>query len=91
MMGTGMLVRSIPYQEGFGSKQMAWMLHTAVIGAIVAPLTFLGGPIMMRAACYTAGVVGGKLGSTVKPLHFVFLKDRLVYCLLMDLPSPNLI
>lgn len=24
MIGSGMLVRSIPYQEGFGAKQMAW-------------------------------------------------------------------
>jgi hypothetical protein len=24
MIGSGMLVRSIPYQEGFGPKQLAW-------------------------------------------------------------------
>ena len=62
MMGTGMVVRSLPYQEGFGSKQLAWLAHSAVIGAVIAPLTLLGGPIMIRAACYTAGVVGGKIG-----------------------------
>ena len=60
MIGTGMLVHALPYHEGrFGAKQLAWMLHSAVIGAVVAPLTFLGGPLMIRAACYTAGVVGG--------------------------------
>lgn len=60
VIGTGALVRSIPYQEGFGAKQMAWMLHVGVIGAIIAPLTLMGGPILVRAACYTAGIVGGE-------------------------------
>jgi FtsH-binding integral membrane protein len=59
MVGTSMLCQSIPYQEGFGAKQLAWLLHSAVVGAVVAPITLLGGPIMLRAACYTAGVVGG--------------------------------
>lgn len=59
MMGSGMLVHSLPYQEGFGAKQLAWMLHSGIIGAVIAPLTFLGGPLMIRAACYTAGIVGG--------------------------------
>jgi FtsH-binding integral membrane protein len=59
MVGSGMVCQSIPYSEGFGAKQMAWMVHSAVIGAVVAPLTYLGGALMLRAACYTAGVVGG--------------------------------
>jgi len=59
MMGTGILCQSIPYKEGFGAKQVAWMVHTAVIGAVIAPLTVLGGALMLRAAVYTAGVVGG--------------------------------
>ena len=59
MMGTGMLCQSLPYKPGFGSKQMAWMLHAGVVGAVIAPMTLLGGALMVRAACYTAGVVGG--------------------------------
>jgi len=59
MVGTGMLVRSIPYEQGFGKKQLAWMAHCAVVGAVVAPICFLGGPILTRAAWYTAGMVGG--------------------------------
>ncbi|RUS76335.1 hypothetical protein EGW08_015897 [Elysia chlorotica] len=59
MIGTGMLCRSIPYREGFGAKQLSWLLHASVMGAVVAPLTLLGGPLLTRAACYTAGVVGG--------------------------------
>jgi len=59
MIGSGMIVRSIPYQPGFGSKQLAWMVHVGVMGAMVAPLCLLGGPILTRAAMYTAGVVGG--------------------------------
>jgi len=56
-----MVTHSIPYKKGFGAKQLAWMTHAAVVGAVVAPLTFLGGPIMLRAAWMTAGVVGGML------------------------------
>jgi FtsH-binding integral membrane protein len=59
MWGTGMLCMALPYQEGLGAKQLAWMLHSSVIGAVIAPLTLLGGPLMIRAACYTGGIVGG--------------------------------
>ncbi|XP_067638689.1 growth hormone-inducible transmembrane protein [Eurosta solidaginis] len=59
MIGTGVLAQSIEYTPGIGPKQMAWALHSAVIGAIVAPMCFLGGPILTRAALYTAGIVGG--------------------------------
>jgi len=59
MIGTGMFARSIPYEEGIGKKQLAWALHCAVLGAVVAPICLLGGPIMLRAAWYTAGMVGG--------------------------------
>ena len=58
MIGSGMVVRSIPYQEGFGAKQLAWMVHSGIVGAVIAPIALLGGPIMLRAAAYTAGVVG---------------------------------
>ncbi|CAD5118619.1 DgyrCDS7303 [Dimorphilus gyrociliatus] len=59
VLGTGAVARSIPYKGEFGAKQVAWMVHVATMGAIVAPLTLLGGPIMLRAASYTAGIVGG--------------------------------
>ncbi|XP_046888882.1 growth hormone-inducible transmembrane protein [Hypomesus transpacificus] len=59
MIGAGMLVRSISYDQSPGPKHLAWMLHAGVMGAVVAPLTLLGGPLMMRAAWYTAGIVGG--------------------------------
>lgn len=59
IIGTGMLCQSMPYSKGFGGKQMAWLLHTGVMGAMLAPMCLLGGPILIRAAWYTAGVVGG--------------------------------
>lgn len=34
-------------------------LCAGVMGAVIAPLTLLGGPLMIRAAWYTAGIVGG--------------------------------
>ena len=63
MVGTSMLCQSIPYTEGFGAKQVAWMLHSGVVGAVIAPLCVLGGPLLTRAALYTAGVVGGRVFS----------------------------
>ena len=59
MVGSGMIARSIPYEKGFGAKQVAWLAHTAVIGTVLAPLSLFGGPLIIRAALYTAGVVGG--------------------------------
>jgi len=59
MIGSSMLARSIPYQQGLGAKQAAWLVHCAVLGAVIAPLCFLGGPLLTRAAYYTAGMVGG--------------------------------
>merc|ERR1712241_733808 len=59
MMGSGMVARSIPYSPGLGTKQLAWLAHCAVIGAVVAPMCLLGGPVLTRAAWYTAGMVGG--------------------------------
>jgi FtsH-binding integral membrane protein len=59
MIGTGMMARSVPYQEGIGAKQAAWALHSAVVGAVIAPLLFLGGPLLVRAALFTSGIVGG--------------------------------
>ncbi|XP_077999378.1 growth hormone-inducible transmembrane protein-like [Glandiceps talaboti] len=59
VIGSGMLCRAVPYSEGFGAKQLAWMLHSGIIGAVIAPLTIMGGPILIKAAWYTAGVVGG--------------------------------
>ena len=45
-----MLARSIPYKEGRGAKQAAWALHSGVVGAVIAPLCLLGGPLLLRAA-----------------------------------------
>jgi len=59
MIGTSILCQSIPYKPGFGPKQWSWLLHTAVVGAVIAPMTVLGGPLMIRAAAYTAGIAGG--------------------------------
>lgn len=59
MIGTGMLVQSVPYENSPGPKHLAWLLHSGVMGTVVAPLTILGGPLLIRAAWYTAGIVGG--------------------------------
>lgn len=58
-IGSLMVVQNIPYKEGFGAKQIAWLVHNGVLGAILAPLYFVGGPLVLTAAWYTAGIVGG--------------------------------
>lgn len=40
-------------------SQWIVFLLKGVMGAVIAPLTLLGGPLMIRAAWYTAGIVGG--------------------------------
>ncbi|KFB47823.1 AGAP009883-PA-like protein [Anopheles sinensis] len=59
MIGSGMVAQSIPYSPGLGTKQLAWGIHSAILGAVIAPMCFVGGAILTRAAWYTAGVVGG--------------------------------
>ncbi|KAK7788561.1 hypothetical protein R5R35_011750 [Gryllus longicercus] len=59
MMGSGMIVQSLPYKEGFGAKQLAWIVHASILGAVVAPVCLMGGPVVTKAAWYTLGIVGG--------------------------------
>lgn len=59
MIGSGIVTQSIPYEPGLGVKQLAWATHCGIMGAVIAPLCFMGGPILIRAAWYTAGIVGG--------------------------------
>ncbi|XP_060649072.1 growth hormone-inducible transmembrane protein [Drosophila nasuta] len=58
VMGTGALTQAIEYQPGLGIKQLAWALHCAVLGAVIAPMCFMGGPILVKALLYTGGIVG---------------------------------
>lgn len=71
-MGTGILAQSLEYKEGFGPKQMAWLLHAGTMGAMLAPMCLLGGPLLIRAAWYTAGVVGGLSTIAVSISLFLF-------------------
>lgn len=61
VVGTGMVARSVPYNPNsvLSAKTAAWALHAGTIGAVIAPLALLGGPLIIRAAWMTAGVVGG--------------------------------
>lgn len=59
LVAVGSAMHSIPYQPGFGAKHAMWLLHSSMVGGIIAPLMMLGGPILLRAAVMTAGVVGG--------------------------------
>ncbi|KAL7728251.1 hypothetical protein ACLKA6_007357 [Drosophila palustris] len=58
VMGTGALTQALEYEPGFGIKQLAWALHCGVLGAVIAPMCFMGGPILVRALLYTGGIVG---------------------------------
>ncbi|XP_066920684.1 growth hormone-inducible transmembrane protein-like [Clytia hemisphaerica] len=57
LIGSSMACRSIEYEAGLNAKHLAWGVHSGVVGLVVAPLMFLGGPLILRAATYTAGTV----------------------------------
>lgn len=60
VFGLGIATMATPYSEnGVGLKHLLWALHSSAIGAFVAPVCMLGGPLVLRAALYTAGIVGG--------------------------------
>lgn len=59
LVASSMLLHRIPYEPGFGPKQLAWVGHCSLLGVILAPLSMFGGPAILRAATYTAGIVGG--------------------------------
>lgn len=58
-IGSGMVCRSLPYApEQLLPKIAAFGTMCGVTGISLAPLTMLGGPLIVKAALYTAGVVG---------------------------------
>lgn len=58
MIATSTLTHSISYENTL-LKHSAWVLHCSVMGAMLAPLCMLGGPAVLRAAWYTAGITFG--------------------------------
>ncbi|EDX11992.1 growth hormone-inducible transmembrane protein [Drosophila simulans] len=58
VMLSGSVAQGIEYQPGFGAKQLAWLVHCTVLGAVLAPMCLLGGPILTKALLYTSGIVG---------------------------------
>ncbi|ESO89281.1 hypothetical protein LOTGIDRAFT_210320 [Lottia gigantea] len=59
LIGAGMVCRSMEYTGGFSAKHLVWMAYSGIVGTTLAPLAVLGGPLLIRAAWYTAGIVGG--------------------------------
>lgn len=58
MIGTSMATHSLPYSHvTLDAKHLAWMAHSGVVGAVIAPMMLIGGPLVLRAATYTAGTV----------------------------------
>jgi len=57
-MGSMIATRSIS-QENYAAKMASWSVFNIAMGATMAPAFFLGGPLVLRAAVYTGGVVGG--------------------------------
>uniref|UniRef100_A0A1X7SQL6 Growth hormone-inducible transmembrane protein n=1 Tax=Amphimedon queenslandica TaxID=400682 RepID=A0A1X7SQL6_AMPQE len=59
-IGSAMMCYGIPYKpETIPVKIASYALFTGIMGATLAPIAFMGGPLVARAALYTAGVVGG--------------------------------
>uniref|UniRef100_A0A9J2Q1V2 Growth hormone-inducible transmembrane protein n=2 Tax=Ascaris TaxID=6251 RepID=A0A9J2Q1V2_ASCLU len=58
IVGSGVIAQAIDYDNTV-LKHAAWLTHAGLFGAMLAPLCFLGGPVLLRAAWYTAGIVAG--------------------------------
>ncbi|BHF82324.1 hypothetical protein SprV_0802546100 [Sparganum proliferum] len=61
-IGAGVVCQMVPYPENggkFNTKHLAWLAYAASLGGVLAPICFIGGPILTRAAIYTGGIVGG--------------------------------
>ncbi len=60
LVGSSMIVHMLPYEQGrVNAKTLAWLLHSGLLGGLIAPVSLLGGAIVVRAAVYTAGIVAG--------------------------------
>ncbi|EDO32604.1 predicted protein, partial [Nematostella vectensis] len=57
-IASSMICMSLPYEAGLNGKHFAWLAHSSLVGTILAPIMLLGGPLVVRAAVVTAGVVG---------------------------------
>ncbi|XP_065212474.1 growth hormone-inducible transmembrane protein-like [Planococcus citri] len=58
LMGTGLFTMSLDYSPTFDMKHVGWLAHSALVGAICAPLAFMGGAAVVRAMWYTAATIG---------------------------------
>jgi len=58
MIGSSIACRSIEYEKGVNAKHFAWAAHSGIVGLVIAPMMLMGGPMVLRAAAYTAGTVG---------------------------------
>lgn len=65
IIATSTLTHSIPYENTL-MKHSAWALHCGIMGAMLAPLCILGGPAVLRAAWYTAGITFGMGSYTIR-------------------------
>lgn len=60
IIGTGVVMRALPYTEHLSAKHVAWAVHSASFGVVLGPMLLMTGPALAgRAALYTLGVVGG--------------------------------
>jgi len=57
MIGSSIAVQSIEYEPGLNGKHLAWAAHSGIVGCVIAPMLLMGGPLVLRAATYTAGTV----------------------------------
>lgn len=58
IIASGLLVSYIDYDNTL-MKHAAWLTHTGVLGAMLGPMVLMGGPVLVRAAWYTAAIVAG--------------------------------
>lgn len=54
-------------EDHLDKKHLAWVAYAGLLGAFVAPMILISGPLMIKAAWYTAGVVSAMSLLNEKP------------------------
>ena len=61
-------MKCLPYKEDdLERKHLVWVLYTGLLGSLIAPMILISGPLMIKAAWYTAGVISAMSLVVEKP------------------------
>lgn len=83
LMGTGLYTMSLEYAPTFNAKHVGWILHSCLLGAVIAPVALMGGAAVIRAMWYTGAVIGSltTIAMCAPNDRFLYIGGPLAACL----------